>query len=53
MDSKHFVIASVIVLITACGGKPTAPESPNPDSYGKTIQPSHNVPAEHQEGGGK
>lgn len=53
MNVKHFLIASTIILIAACGGKPTVPASPDPDSYGKTIQPSHNVPAEHQEGGGK
>ncbi|MFZ1852870.1 MAG: hypothetical protein WAU15_11760 [Nitrosomonas sp.] len=53
MNVKQFLIASTIILIAACGGKPTAPESPDPSSYGKTIQPSHLIPEEHQEGGGK
>lgn len=33
--------------------KPTAPESPDPDAYGKTIQPFHQIPSGDQEGGGK
>ena len=36
----------------ACGG-PSAPETPDPDAYGKTIQPFHQLPADDQEGGGK
>jgi len=53
MNIKHFLIAFSIILTAACGGKPTAPESPDPSTYGKTIQPSHLIPSEHQEGGGK
>ena len=34
--------------LTACGDKPTAPESPDPSTYGKTIEPDHNVPEEHR-----
>lgn len=36
-----------VFALTACG-KPTAPESPDSGSYGKTIKPDHNVPDEHQ-----
>lgn len=49
----YFLAASVILSLVACGGKPTAPESPDPDAYGKTIQPFHQIPAGDQEGGGK
>lgn len=42
-------IASALI---ACG-KPTAPETPDPDAYGKTIQPFHQIPSGDQEGGGK
>ena len=41
------------MLLAACGGKPTAPETPDPEAYGKTIQPFHQIPAGDQEGGGK
>lgn len=53
MRITHFLAASVILSLVACGGKPTAPESPNPDAYGKTIQPFHQIPAGDQEGGGQ
>ena len=39
------IILSTFALI-ACS--PTAPDSPDPGSYGTTIKPDHNVPAEHQ-----
>jgi len=45
--------ASVILTLVACGGKPTAPESPDPAAYGKTIQPFHQIPAGGQEDGGQ
>jgi len=45
--------ASVILTLVAYGGKPTAPESPGPAAYGKTIQPFHQIPAGDQEGGGQ
>ena len=32
--------------LAACGDTPTAPESPDPSTYGKTIEPDHNVPEE-------
>lgn len=53
MRIKHLFVASAVMVLVACGGKPTAPETPNPDAYGKTIQPFHQIPAGDQEGGGK
>lgn len=53
MRTTHFIAVSAILVLVACGGKPTAPETPNPDAYGKTIQPFHQIPAGDQEGGGK
>ncbi len=46
---KYTVLVAILLAfaLTACG-KPTAPDSPDVDSYGSTIQPDHNVPAEHQ-----
>lgn len=40
-----FIILSAFMLM-ACS--PSAPDSPDPDSYGQTIKPDHNVPADHQ-----
>jgi len=51
MKVKHILLASIVLVFAACG--PTAPESPDPDAYGKTIQPFHQLPAGDQEGGGK
>ena len=48
MKLKAIIIAALFALTLAACGKPTAPESPDADSYGKTIQPDHNVPEEHQ-----
>lgn len=45
------IVAMAWVLV-GCG-KPSAPESPDPSTYGQTIQPFHQIPAEAQEGGGK
>ncbi len=43
------MIAATLLTLTLIGcGKPTAPDSPDVDSYGSTIQPDHNVPEEHQ-----
>lgn len=53
MRIKYLFVASAVMILVACGGKPTAPETPNPDAYGKTIQPFHQIPADDQEGGGK
>jgi hypothetical protein len=54
MNIKHLlIISSVVIVVAACGGRPTAPETPDPDAYGKTIQPFHQIPSGDQEGGGK
>ncbi|MBV6448621.1 hypothetical protein [Nitrosomonas sp.] len=53
MRITYFLAVSAILVLVACGGKPTAPETPNPDAYGKTIQPFHQIPSGDQEGGGK
>ena len=54
MNIKHLlIVSSVVIVVAACGGRPTAPETPDPDAYGKTIQPFHQIPAGDQEGGGK
>lgn len=52
MKITHFFVVSAIMVLAACG-KPTAPETPDPDAYGKTIQPFHQIPSGDQEGGGK
>ena len=49
----HTHCVSAVLALVACGGKPTAPETPNPESYGKTTQPLHQIPASNQEDGGK
>ncbi|MBX9896178.1 MULTISPECIES: hypothetical protein [unclassified Nitrosomonas] len=53
MKITYLLAVSAVLVLVACGGKPTAPESPDPDAYGKTIQPFHQIPAGDQEGGGK
>lgn len=53
MRTAYFFVITAVMILVACGGKPTAPETPNPDAYGKTIQPFHQIPAGDQEGGGK
>ncbi len=53
MRIKYLFVASAVIALIACGGKPAAPESPDPDAYGKTIQPFHQIPSGDQEGGGK
>ena len=42
------LIAALLSLTLIACGKPTAPESPDTDSYGQSIKPDHNVPEEHQ-----
>ncbi|MCB1934785.1 MAG: hypothetical protein KDF59_02465 [Nitrosomonas sp.] len=39
------VILSTFALM-ACS--PSAPDSPDPDSYGTTIKPDHHIPEEHR-----
>lgn len=53
MKMTHLFAVLAIFALVACGGKPTAPETPDPEAYGKTIQPFHQIPAGDQEGGGK
>lgn len=53
MRITQFLAVSTVLVLVACGGKPTAPVSPDPDAYGKTIQPFHQIPSGDQEGGGK
>ena len=36
----------MVFALAACGDKPTVPESPDPSTYGKTIEQDHNVPEE-------
>lgn len=49
----RYLIAMLTILMLAGCGRPTAPETPDPEAYGKTIQPFHQIPAGDQEGGGK
>ncbi len=53
MKITYFFAMAAVLILVACGGRPSAPESPDPDAYGKTIQPLHQIPAGDQEGGGK
>ena len=53
MRTTYFFVVTAVMLLAACCGKPTAPETPDPEAYGKTIQPFHQIPAGDQEGGGK
>ncbi|MCP5245492.1 MAG: hypothetical protein H6937_05905 [Burkholderiales bacterium] len=53
MKFRNFIVLSIALILIACGGRPTAPETPDPDAYGKTIQPFHQIPSGDQEGGGK
>lgn len=43
---------ALALALVACG-KPSAPEGPDPEAYGKTIQPFHQIPDSAQEGGGE
>lgn len=49
----HTHCISAVLALVACGGKPTASETPNPVPYGKTIKPFHQIPASNQGCGGK
>lgn len=51
MKVQLIIVASMILVLAAC--KPSVPNSPDSSTYGKTIQPFHQIPAEDQEGGGK
>ena len=53
MKFRIFLALSIALILIACGGRPTAPETPDTDAYGKTIQPFHQIPSGDQEGGGK
>lgn len=48
MKLTFFAAALVALTLSACG-KPTAPSSPDPSTYGKVITPDHHVPKEHQD----
>lgn len=52
MVITRVLAVAVAVVLVGCG-RPSAPESPDPSTYGQTIQPFHQVPAGDQEGGGK
>jgi len=45
LSALVIIMASAFVLM-ACS--PSAPDSPDPGSYGTTIKPDHNVPEEHR-----
>ncbi len=51
MKIRLVIVASMILAIAAC--KPSTPNSPDSSTYGKTVQPFHQIPAEDQEGEGK
>ncbi|MCC6915688.1 hypothetical protein [Nitrosomonas sp.] len=51
MKIRLVIVASMILAIAAC--KPSTPNSPDSSTYGKTVQPFHQIPAEDQEGAGK
>lgn len=47
---KYKILVAIMIAFTlAACGKPTAPESPDVETYGQTIKPDHNVPVEHQQ----
>ena len=52
MKIRDTLVVTAVLALVACGGL-SAPETPDPDAYGKTIQPFHQLPADDQEGGGK
>ncbi|MFO7579023.1 MULTISPECIES: hypothetical protein [Nitrosomonas] len=51
MKIKAIMVVSMMLALVAC--KPSVPDSPDPSTYGQTIQPFHQIPSEDQEGGGK
>lgn len=48
MKLTIFTAALLALTLSACG-KPTAPDPPDPSTYGKVITPDHHVPKEHQD----
>jgi len=52
MGIKLIVSVAMVLALVACG-KPSAPEGPDSATYGKTVQPFHQIPDSAQEGGGK
>ncbi len=51
MNIKLIIGVAIALALVAC--KPSAPEGPDPEAYGKTVQPFHQIPDSAQEGGGK
>ncbi|HRQ05837.1 MAG TPA: hypothetical protein PK580_07725 [Nitrosomonas halophila] len=51
MKIKAIMAVSIMLALVAC--KPSVPDSPDSSTYGQTIQPFHQIPADDQEGGGK
>lgn len=45
----HTLCVSAVLTLVACGGKSTAQETPNSESYGKTVQSFHQIPTGDQE----
>lgn len=52
MNIKIIIGVAMVLALVACG-KPSAPEGPDSSTYGKTVQPFHQIPDSAQEGGGK
>ena len=48
MKLSILALMVMILSLSACG-KPTAPDSPDPETYGQTITPDHHVPEKDQE----
>jgi hypothetical protein len=51
MKIKSIMAVSMLLVLIAC--RPSVPDSPDPSTYGQTIQPFHQIPDGDQEGGGK
>lgn len=52
MKITHVLAVVALMSLIGCG-RPSAPDSPDPSTYGQTIQPFHQIPSGDQEGGGK
>ncbi len=52
MKIKYLAAVVTVLMLIGCG-KPSAPETPDPSTYGQTIQPFHQIPSDAQDGGGK
>jgi len=48
MNLSLLAIIVMALSLSACG-KPTAPESPDSETYGQTITPDHHIPEKDQE----